>query len=185
FKTNLIGTPPLSRHHRSVMRDLTMQVLPLRADMARMRQFINSYLNFVDDPGEPPPLYFKPAMPYVMLQVMHYPYLAVTADNTTWLQQHEVAFCVPLECYTAEGGRRIFLEYATCVPFLYLDMQPTIISGRDIFGLPKVALRFELVQSPNRPSEPTQIANLSLRCPGPNGDESKKFLQIFREAPRG
>ena len=49
FRFDLFGNGPLSNHHRSVMTGVTIQVLPLRGDMARMRQFINSYLNFVDD----------------------------------------------------------------------------------------------------------------------------------------
>jgi hypothetical protein len=137
FRMNLFGTRPLSNHHRSVSRGVTIQVLPLRGDMARMRQFINSYLNFVDN-DYPAPFYFKPAMPYVMLEVLDYPFLAVTSENTTVLSQHELAFTVPLECYAIEDGERIFVDYATCTPFLYLDVQPTIISGRDVFGLPKI-----------------------------------------------
>ena len=143
FRTDLLPYGTLSNHHRSTMRGVALQIFPLRADMATMRQFINSYLNFIDD-EYPLQYYFKPAMPYVMLQILYYPYLATTNQNAVRLTQREVSFSVPLECYLIDkSGNRIFNHYATCAPFLYLDVQPTITSGRDLFGLPKVALRFQ------------------------------------------
>ena len=166
------------------MRNVALQVYPLRADMAVMRQFIDSYLNFVDDECSLP-FYFKPAMPYVMLQILYYPYLAVTTGNTVWLTQREVSFSVPLECYRVERhGKRVFNHYATCSPFLYLDVQPTITSGRDIFGLPKVALRFQPLEPFFRPEEPSLLTDLRLRCTGPTGDEYNPLLKVFGDPPR-
>jgi hypothetical protein len=166
------------------MRNVALQVYPLRADMAVMRQFIDSYLNFVDDEYSLP-FYFKPAMPYVMLQILYYPYLAVTTGNTVWLTQREVSFSVPLECYRVDRhGKRVFNHYATCSPFLYLDVQPTITSGRDIFGLPKVALRFQPLEPFFRPEEPSLLTDLRLRCTGPAGDEFNPLLKVFQDPPR-
>ena len=183
FRMNLFGSRPLSNHHRSVSRNVTFQVLPLRGDMARMRQFINSYLNFVDD-DYPAPFYFKPALPYVMLEVIDYPFLAVTSENTTVLSQHEVAFTVPLECYAIEHGERVFVDYASCTPFLYLDVQPTIISGRDVFGLPKIAVKFCAVELPMRPGQPGQILDMQLRLASRDGDDYRRFIEISSDPPR-
>ena len=183
FRFDLFGNGPLSNHHRSVMTGVTIQVLPLRGDMARMRQFINSYLNFVDD-DYPAPFYFKPAMPYVMLEVIDYPFLAVTSENMTVLSQHEVGFTVPLECYAIEDGERVFVDYASCTPFLYLDVQPNIISGRDVFGLPKIAVRFNAVELPMRPGKPAQILDMQLRVASPTGDGYRRFIEIFSAPPR-
>jgi len=166
------------------MRNVALQIFPLRADMAAMRQFINCYLNFVDD-EYPLKYYFKPAMPYVMLQILYYPYLAVTTGNSIWLTQREVSFSIPLECYLIDdAGNRVFNHYATCSPFLYLDVQPTITSGRDIFGLPKVALTFQPLEPFFRPEEPELLTDLRLRCAGPEGDEFNPFLQVFQDPPR-
>src|SRR5579872_3801518 len=94
----LIGQQLLTNQHRSVMNNVIIQVLPLQADMAILRRFIDSYLNFVDD-EEPPPFYFKPAVPMVLLELLYYPYLAVPTRNLAAYSQHEVSFTVPLECY--------------------------------------------------------------------------------------
>ncbi len=55
----LIQEQVLVNQNRSVMHDVTRHVFTLRADMARLRRFIDSYLNFVDD-DMPPPFYFQP-----------------------------------------------------------------------------------------------------------------------------
>ena len=184
FRKELLPAGTLSNHHRSTMPNVALQIFPLRADMARMRQFINSYLNFVDD-DYPLPFYFKPAMPYVMLQILYYPYLAVTTGNTAWLTQREVSFSVPLEFYVVDDyGNRVFHHYATCSPFLYLDVQPTITSGRDLFGLPKVALKFQPLDQFFRPEEPELLTDLRLRRSGPEGDIYDSFLKVFQEPPR-
>ena len=184
FRTNLLPGGTLRNHHRSTMRNVALQIFPLRADMATMRQFINCYLNFVDD-DYTLPFYFKPAMPYVMLQILYYPYLAVTTGNTVWLTQREVSFSVPLECYLVdEYGDRVFNHYATCSPFLYLDVQPTITSGRDIFGLPKVALKFQPLEAFFRPDEAELLTDLRLRHAGPEGDNYDPFLKVFQDPPR-
>ncbi|MFZ0678991.1 hypothetical protein [Candidatus Binatus sp.] len=166
------------------MRNIAVQVFPLRADMASMRKFINSYLNFVDD-DYPLPFYFKPAIPYVMLQILHYPNLAVSTANAVRFPQKEVSFSVPLEVYIVdEYGNRIFNHYATCAPFLYLDVQPSVVSGRDIFGLPKVALRFWPIDSTFRPEEPSLITDLRLRERGADGDEFNPFVKVFQDPQR-
>jgi hypothetical protein len=159
-----------------------MQVYPLKADMAALRRFIDSYLNFVDD-VERPPFYFQPAIPYVLLQLMHYPSLAVPSQNLTSFKQHELTFSIPLECYAVEDGVLVFKQFAVCTPFIYLDQPVSIIGGRSLFGLPKVALRFDDVHPPDTPTEDAQQVNLSLRVPSITGDAYVTFIEAFR-SPR-
>ena len=184
LRTELFPEGTLSNHHRSTMRNIAVQVFPLRADMVSMRKFINSYLNFVDD-DYPLPFYFKPAIPYVMLQILHYPNLAVTTANAIRFPQREVSFSVPLEVYIVdEYGNRMFNHYATSAPFLYLDVQPSIVSGRDIFGLPKVALKFFKIDSTFRPEGPSLITDLRLRERGRDGDHFNPFLKVYQDPQR-
>src|SRR5262249_37857851 len=97
----IIGTYKLSNHQYSLIQNLTMQIYPLKADMAILRRFIDSFLNFVDD-TERPPFYFQPFCPYVLLQLMHYPRLAVPTQNLISFPQHELTFSIPLHCYKVE-----------------------------------------------------------------------------------
>ena len=77
---SLLGEQPLCNQNRSIMLGVTRHVFTLRADMARLRRFIDSYLNFVDD-DMPPPFYFQPAAPFVTFELIYYPYLTVASRN--------------------------------------------------------------------------------------------------------
>src|SRR5258708_3016335 len=90
---SLIQEQFLIGQNRSVMLDVTRHVFMLRADMARLRRFIDSYLNFVDD-NMPPPFYFRPAAPFVTFELIYYPYLSVASRNLISYPQREMIFSV-------------------------------------------------------------------------------------------
>jgi hypothetical protein len=179
----LIQEEYLANQNRSVMHGVTRQVFTLRADMARLRRFVDSYLNFVDDDLSPP-FYFQPAVPFVILELLHYPYLTVASRNLISYPQREMSFTIPLECYAAENGALVFKQFAICVPFLYVDEQLSVVAGRELFGLPKVAIRFENLIDDLRPNVPAQIARLTLRTPGRHGDAYSPFIEVYREPSR-
>lgn len=179
----LIQDQFLISQNRSIMLDVTRHVFTLRADMARLRRFIDSYLNFVDD-DMPPPFYFQPAAPFVTFELIYYPYLSVASRNLISYPQQEMSFSIPLECYAVKDGALVFKQYAACVPFLYVDEELSIVSGRELFGLPKVAIRFENLIEQVRPEAPAQIGRLTLRVPGPLGDQYVPFIEVYREPSR-
>ena len=180
----LIEEQLLSNQNRSIMLGVTRHVFPLRADMARLRRFVDSYLNFVDD-DMPPPFYFRPAAPFVTFELIYYPYLTVASRNLVSYPQREMSFSIPIECYAIEDGALVFKQYAVCAPFLYVDEVLSVVSGRDLFGLPKVALRFENLIDQIRPDSPAQIGRLTLRVPGgPTGDVYAPFIEVYRDPSR-
>jgi hypothetical protein len=176
----LIASGSLSNRQYSILHNLEMLVYPLRADMATLRRFVDSYLNFFDDVRRPP-FYFQPAMPCVLLLLMHYPWLSVPTQNLTAFEQHELSFTIPLECYAVEDGVLVFKQFALCTPFLYLDRSLSILAGRDLFGLPKIALKFAPVHPPDVPTAPAQQVALKLRVPSLKGDTYIPFIEIFRD----
>ena len=180
----LIEEQMLSNQNRAIMLGVTRQVFTLRADMARLRRFIDSYLNFVDD-DMPPPFYFQPAAPFVTFELIYYPYLTVASRNLVSYPQREMSFSIPIECYAIEDGALVFKQYAVCAPFLYVDEELSVVSGRDLFGLPKVALRFENLADQIRPDSPAQVGRLTLRVPGgPTGDIYAPFIEVYRDPSR-
>lgn len=181
---SLLGEQPLCNQNRSIMLGVTRHVFTLRADMARLRRFIDSYLNFVDD-DMPPPFYFQPAAPFVTFELIYYPYLTVASRNLVSYPQREMCFSIPIECYAIEDGALVFKQYAVCVPFLYVDEALSVVSGRSLFGLPKVALRFENLIDQINPDSPSQIGRLTLRVPGgPTGDVYAPFIEVYRDPSR-
>ena len=181
---SLIVEQPLSDQNRAIMAGVTRHVFTLRADMARLRRFIDSYLNFVDD-DMPPPFYFQPVAPFVTFELLYYPYLTVASRNLVSYPQREMSFSIPIECYAIEDGVLVFKQYAVCVPFLYVDEELSVVSGRDLFGLPKVALKFENLIRPNlaRLAHPNRPFNPS-RPGGPQGDIYAPFVEVYRDPPR-
>jgi hypothetical protein len=179
----LIQEQYLANQNRSVMQGVTQHIFALRADMARLRRFIDSYLNFVDD-DMPPPFYFQPAAPFVIFELIYYPYLTVASRNLISYPQREMSFTIPLECYAIEEGMLVFKQYASCVPFLYVDEEISIVAGRELFGLPKVAIKFENLIDAGRPDVPRQIGRLTLRTPGKDGDVYVPFIEIYHEPSR-
>jgi hypothetical protein len=165
------------------MHKVSVLAFPLRADIARLRRFVDSYLNFVDDEC-PPPFYFQPTGPYVLLELLHYPYLAVTTRNLISYPQHEMQFIIPLECYAIEDGAMVFKQFAVCSPFIYLEEELSIVSGRTIFGLPKIALKFDPVRIQDDPRTASQMAQLQLRVATQYGDSYVPFIEIFRDPAR-
>src|SRR5258708_10653261 len=84
----------LPTHLEQKYTDVVTQIFPLKASMSQLQEFCASYLNL----GEDLPLYFKPAVPWVLMQVVDYGRIATSAANVGWFSQHELAFGVPLRC---------------------------------------------------------------------------------------
>ena len=110
-------------------------VYPLRANIARLNYFIDQYLNL----NVPETIVrFKPSMPFVYLMTMNYGRMAVTARNMGWVSQNEVAFVVPLERYRRVGDELRFEGFAAVSPFIYVDDDISMLTGREVYGWPKI-----------------------------------------------
>jgi len=84
----------LPKHLEQKYSDVVTQIFPLKASMSRLQEFCDTYLNLSEDA----PLYFKPAVPWVLMQVVDYGRMATTSQNLGWFWQHGLAFGVPLGC---------------------------------------------------------------------------------------
>ncbi len=125
---------------------VTSRVFPLRANMARLTQFCDSYVN-MDIPPEI--VHYRPALPFVYLMVLDYGSMSsasMQAQNVGWVAQHEVAFTVPLERWRMERGRLVFKDWACVSPFIFVDDELSLTTGREIYGWPKVAGRVDAIR---------------------------------------
>jgi len=125
---------------------VTSRVFPLKANMARLTQFCDSYVN-MDIPPEI--VHYRPALPYVYLMVLDYGSMSsasMQAQNVGWVAQHEVAFTVPLERWRMERGRLVFKDWACVSPFIFVDDEMSLTTGREIYGWPKVAGRVDAIR---------------------------------------
>lgn len=118
---------------------VTARVFPLKANMARLASFCDAYVN-MDIPPEI--VHYRPALPYVYLMVLDYGSMSsasMHAQNVGWVAQHEVAFTVPLERWRKVKGKLVFQDWACVSPFIFVDDEMSLTTGREVYGWPKVA----------------------------------------------
>jgi len=114
-------------------------------------------------------VYFRPALPYVYLMVLNYGSMApsaVQAQNFGWVAQNEVTFLVPLErwCRHKSTGKPVFMDWANVSPFIFVDSEISLATGREVYGWPKVLAQVEadIPLWTTNPRSPLRLFNLSI-----------------------
>jgi len=110
-----------------------MRVFPLRARLEQVQAFVDAYLNIAPEELA----YFRAFLPYVYLMIINYGKMSVAAANLGWISQNEVAFSVPLLWYKRQGRRLVFHDFAYVSPFIYVDNDLSMTTGREVYGWPK------------------------------------------------
>lgn len=112
---------------------MTVRSFPLRANLSALQRFCDAYLNFI-----PPELgRFRAMAPYVQLMLVDYGKMATKVRNVGWIAQREVLFSIPLTWYKVVNGRWEFHDWATIAPFIYVDDDMSMATGRTVYGWPK------------------------------------------------
>ncbi|MGR3563234.1 MAG: hypothetical protein ACU0FH_08920 [Heliomarina sp.] len=120
--------------------DVTMTVFPLQANLARLSQFVDNYLN-----QAPEIVKFRPVLPFVYLIILDYGKMSAAAARTGWVSQREVAFGVPLAWMKPESGGQEFTfhDWAFTTPFIFVDNELSLSTGREVYGWPKLLARLD------------------------------------------
>jgi hypothetical protein len=172
----------LPKHLEQKYSDVVTQIFPLKASMSRLQDFCDTYLNLSEDA----PLYFKPVVPWVLMQVVDYGRMAVTSKNVGWFSQHELAFGVPLGCYKKEKNKWVFTDWAMVFPFIFVDNPLSMSGGRKIYGWSKSGIKIDDILSIAEPGNARRLVGISLVTSGTNYGEhsgTEEFLQIFQRRP--
>jgi hypothetical protein len=145
---------------------VTSRAFPLRANVARLTQFCDNYLN-MDIPKEI--VYFRPALPFVYLIVLNYGSMApasVQARNFGWVAQNEVTFLVLLERWhlDKQKDKLVFDDWVNVSPFIFVDSQLSLTTGREVYGWPKVLANVEadIPLWSTHPRLPVRLFSLSV-----------------------
>ena len=164
---------------------LTARVFPLRARLASLQRFCNSYLNVV-----PPEVgRFRAVMPYVYLMMLDYGKLAVQVTNLGWIAQREIYFGLPVQWYRVIDGQWIFHDWAMVTPFVYVDDDLSVPLGRMVYGWPKMMARLTPTLSAwmRDPladiNEATASATVFPELYQGRKLEQRVFLEVNRAAP--
>ena len=120
------------------------QIFPLRADLSRLQDFCETYLNFSRYKEDRAPLQFRAFAPWVLLEISDYGSIALLKQNVGWFAQHELIFAIPLEMYRRDENtdKLKFVDYVMAYPFTFVDNPVSISNGREVYGWPKVRVQF-------------------------------------------
>lgn len=118
--------------------DVTMSVFPLRASLPTLENFCKNYLN-----QAPHLVQFRPFIPFVYLVILDYGRMSVEAANMGWISQREVAFGVPLRWLNTTENGLDFHDWAFTSPFIFVDNELSMSTGREVFGWPKLLARLD------------------------------------------
>lgn len=118
-----------------------MRAFPLRANLNRLTTFCNRYLHCNSEvPQEI--AHFEPAAPYVLMMIINYGRMADTVSNMGWVAQNEILFGVPLLGRWNEDGK-IVKGPAVVTPFIFVDNEWSMATGREVYGWPKMPVWLE------------------------------------------
>ncbi len=168
---------------------VTSRVFPLKANMSRLTNFCDQYLN-LNIPKEI--CWFRPSIPYVYLMVLNYGSMSpttVAAQNLGWVSQHEVAFTIPLEWWRRVDGRLKFQDWACVSPYIFVDDEMSLATGREVYGWPKVAATIDgdIPLWNNDPKAGERVFSLSSmifpELYSGERESRRVLLQIDRAAP--
>ncbi len=167
---------------------VSMRVLPLRANPDTLQSFVNRYLNICpDEVGE-----FRAYVPYVYLMVLDYGRMSVEQSNAGWIAQREIAFSVPMEWYKVDGrGKLQFHDWAYCSPFIFVDNELSMATGREVYGWPKsiVSLDHEISRWMKDPVGGRKLASVSAmvfpEMYSGRTEQSRTFFEIKTERAAG
>lgn len=149
--------------------NMTTRVLPLRASLGALQNFVDNYLNFI-----PPDIgRFQVMAPYVMLMMIDYGKLAMQVASMGWLAQREVMFGVPVAWYSLEDGEMVFRDIAWATPFIFVDSDIALTLGRQVYGWPKLLGRL------------TPELSRWMRDPRADISEARLSTPVFRNVYAG
>lgn len=164
---------------------VTCRVFPLKANMLQLRTFCNNYLNIM-----PPEIaWYEPSVPYVFLIILNYGKMGPEIGNFGWVSQNEVAFGVALDWYKKKEGRMVFHDWGFVCPFIFVDEEGSLTTGREVYGWPKVKGWFDPGISPwaAHPRNPRRLltvkTNVFPKMMSGKTQRPRTLLEIYQDPP--
>ena len=160
--------------------DVTVWGFALRVDAQQLQLFVDSQLNQVSNGAvryEVPSFFGQSLIFHAYLDARH---CTSSSEIVGWLGDHESAFLVPL-LQTRPGNP--FPELKTWVPYLLIDQQSGMVTGREVWGYRKSLATIDVPATPdNAPllrATTTIFKTFSAATPG----QVATLLQARRTTP--
>lgn len=92
---------------------------------------------------------YRPLSDYVVLMFTHVDQLASAQASQGWAAYHDIALWVPMIAVKKKLGVEIAERIVMYPPYIFVDNGATMVTGREVFGLPKQMGWFSMPQNPN------------------------------------
>ena len=122
-----------------------------------------AYLNAAAPTG----LTYEPALPMAVITFMSAGKLT-SAVPYGWLSEHESAIWVPLLATETDNGRRVAKRLLWWMPYVFVDTDTAMATGREIWGFSKQIGIFEMPESPSASNPVWSISTRLYRTLSPD-----------------
>jgi len=134
--------------------DVSARIFALAANKDRLQSLCDKRINAVAEAAGKSFL-VKPVSSVVMMEILQYGKMFSRykgAENSGYSRQNELFLAIPVALYkdASDAKNDIPQSVGIFVPFLFVDNDWSLISGREIFGLQKLLGRFELPDDPSK-----------------------------------
>lgn len=92
---------------------------------------------------------YRPLSDYVVLMFTHVDQLQSAQQSQGWIAYHDIALWVPYMAIKKRLGVEIAERIVMYPPYIMVDNGSTMVTGREVFGLPKQMGSFTMPQDPN------------------------------------
>jgi hypothetical protein len=187
FNSELSSFPSFPPNLDVKYTDVVARIYPVRAQIDILSQFCELYLNhFKEHPeggGNVIPVRFRPAAPFVLMEVVNYGRMASNIANAGWFSQHELAFGLPLEMQEFRNGQWSFVKWAMCYPFIYVDSALSMSGGRQVYGWTKEFFHVDAQAPIFQPTGPKLLLHASIEVPSDKAGETqiRTFLMVSQD----
>jgi hypothetical protein len=123
--------------------NVQFRVFPLLADKSKLQAICDRFINDVPAPLSLP-FTIKPLQSLVLLDVLDYPKMTSAYPGQSELgfsSQRESFFAIPV---VKAGSNGVPIDVGLFVPYIFVDNDWSLISGREVVGFPKVNGRIEM-----------------------------------------
>jgi hypothetical protein len=136
---------PIAAQPPGLIGDAWVYAFGLRANLDAIAATCNAYLNPAAGGG----LVYEPAMPMAVVTFLNAARMTSAAAPYGWMAENECAVWVPLLATDTSGGHRVAKRLVWWMPYVFVDTDAAMATGREVWGYPKQIGWFSVPSGPN------------------------------------
>ena len=145
---------PIAAQPPGFIGDAWVYAFGLHANLDAIAKTCDAYLN----PATGRELAYEPAMPMAVVTFLNASRMTSSVAPYGWMAEHECAIWVPLLATDTSGGHRVAKRLVWWMPYVFVDTDAAMATGREVWGYPKQIGWFTLPAAPSTPNATWTLA---------------------------